>query len=359
MEPSVNLSNSEDRRQILESSQAVPAMHQLLVGHLEDYLRLFKWPEFHTIYQGGLLSIPGPNNVQFAFQFEPFLRLTDPLTRLEQYSGFSSLIEGFRNPTQINATLFEVQVAAWCSTRKVTQSIEFSPQVHVGGSIKRPEFLWRTSLGDIYCECKQENSVDNKATKRVQKLFELVGKAYDANGPWDESLRLDMIVGHPARDGVNQIIKRLVGEAASRQRDGRWEGEIVNGVVTLKLAKKTDDVPNVTGCAQFHNKELKGGPEPILSTNSRYTLTMSVMGHRLQRLVELVRDARTQLPQNHPAAIFIDIGGSQVFVDKLNELIAQSSYANIAWISLWEKGQFLKPVIRGGQPLDARLAEGI
>jgi hypothetical protein len=167
-----------------------------------------------------------------------------------------------------------------------------------------------------------------------------------------------VIVGHPARDGVNQVIERLVREVAARQMAGTWEGELVDGVVTLKMGRRTDPLPDVAGCVQIHNRELKGGPEPILSTNSRYTVTMSVMGHRLQRLVELVRDARTQLPSDKPGAIFIDIGGSQIFVDKLNELIAQPEYANIAWISLWEGGQALKAVIRGGQPLDGRLSEG-
>jgi hypothetical protein len=320
--------------------------------------RLFRWPDFHTVYQGGLLSIRGPNEVQFGVHFESLLRVSGLLIHLEKFPGFQSLIEGFRNPTQISATLFEVQVAAWCVARKVSQSIEFSPAVQIGSSIKRPEFLWHTALGDLYCECKQENSADNKATKRVQKLFEVMGNAYETNAPWDESFRLDVIIGHPARDGVNQIIERLIREVAAHQRSGTWGGEIIDGVVALKMAKRIDNVPDLTGCAQIHNRELKGGPEPILSTNSRYTLTMSVMGHRLQRLAELVKDARTQLPRSSPAAIFIDIGGSQVFVDKLNELIVQPAYANIAWISLWERGQALKAVFRNGQPFDSRLAEG-
>lgn len=348
----MNLSDPEARRQILESSHAAPAIHQLLVDHLEDYVRLFQWPEFHTLYQGGMLSIPGPNNGQFGFHFENFLEITGQLARLEQSPGFQSLMEGFRNPTQIGATIFEVRVAAWCAARRVSQSIEFSPEVQVGGGIKRPEFLWHTSLGDIYCECKQENSADNKATKRVQKLFEVVGKAYEANAPWDESSRMDLIVGHPARDGVNQVIERLTCEAAARQRAGTWGGDLVDGVVTLKMERRIDEPPDVRGCVQIHNRELKGGPEPALSANARHTVTMSVMGHRLQRLVELIRDARTQLPPNGSGAIFIDIGGSQIFVDKLNELIVQPAYTNIAWISLWERGQPMKAVIRGGQPLD-------
>jgi hypothetical protein len=139
------------------------------------------------------------------------------------------------------------------------------------------------------------------------------------------------------------------------------DSEIVDGVVSLKMSKKNDPLPDFTGCLQIHNKELKGGTEPALSTNARYTLTMSVMGHRVKKLAELIRDARTQLPPDKHGAIFIDIfidiGDSQMFVQKLNQVISQPTYVNTPWISLWEGGQPRKAVIRGGQPLDARLAE--
>lgn len=353
----MNLSNPEDRRHLIELMRDNPPIHALLVDHLDDYVRLFKRTDFHLLYQGGMLSIAGPNRTKFGFRFESLLEITGTLARLERFPGFHSLIEGLFNPTQIHATLFEVQVAAWCATRKVCQSIEFSPEVQIGESVKRPEFLWLTTLGSIYCECKQENSVDNKATKRAQKLFEVLGKAYKANAHWDETSRLDVLVCHPALDGVDQGIERLVREAAARQQAGVWEGDIVDGVVTLKMTTRADPLPDVVGCVQIHHRVLKGAPEPARSTNASYTLTMSVMGHRLRRLVDLVKDARTQLPRDKPAAIFIDIGASQVYVDKVNELIVQPAYANIAWISLWERGRPMKAVIRGGQPLDARLAE--
>ena len=113
----MNLSNREERRQLIERARDNPPIYTLLVNHLQDYVRLFKWPDFHTVYQGGMLSIQGPNKGQFAFRFESLLEITGLLTLLEQFPGFQSLMEGFRNPTQISATLFEVQVAAWCATK--------------------------------------------------------------------------------------------------------------------------------------------------------------------------------------------------------------------------------------------------
>jgi hypothetical protein len=119
----MHLAEPEERQRLMESSRVDPRIHALLTDHLEDYVRLFKWLDFHTVYQAGLLSIQGPSNVQFAFPFESLLAITGLLTRLERFAGFQTLIEGFRNPTQVKATIFEVQVAAWCESRKVCRSI--------------------------------------------------------------------------------------------------------------------------------------------------------------------------------------------------------------------------------------------
>src|SRR5208282_456042 len=110
------------------------------------YVRLFTWPVFRTVYQGGLISIPTPNNMQHGVRLTSLLALTSKLVELERFPGFSKLLAGFGNPTQFNATAFEVQVAAWCATRKVSESLELSPEVQVGDGIKQPEFLWKTSL---------------------------------------------------------------------------------------------------------------------------------------------------------------------------------------------------------------------
>jgi len=42
------------------------------------------------------------------------------------------------------------------------------------------------------------------------KLGDILRKAYEENAPWDETIRLDVIIRHPARDGTNEIIRRAV-----------------------------------------------------------------------------------------------------------------------------------------------------
>ena len=297
----MDLSNPEEREMLRKHVQDNIPGDAPLTAHLEDYVRLFRWPMFHTVYQGDLISIPGPNNMQNGVHLKTLLALTSKLVELERFPGFSKLLAGFGNPTQFNATAFEVQVAAWCASRRVCQSIELSPSVGVV-KIKSPDLLWKTTLGDIYCECKQENSVDNKAMKRIFRLGEALGKVYEANGPWGETCRLDIVVQHPVLDGAVKIISRLISETAERHKAGAVKGETVDGVVSVKLSQTTDPLPDFAGCIQFQNKQMKAGvPEPAFSTNARFTLTISVMGQRLKQLVSLVlRDARTQLPNDKP-----------------------------------------------------------
>ncbi len=357
-ERGMDLSNPEERELLRKHIEEHFPADAPLISHLEDYVRLFTWPVFRTVYQGGLISIPTPNNMQHGVHLTWLLALTSKLVELERFPGFSKLLAGFANPTQFNAAAFEVQVAAWCASRKISESLELSPEVQIGDGIKQPEFLWKTSLGDIYCECKQENSADNKVNRRIIRLFDVAGKVYAGNGPWDETCRLDIVVQHPAKDGTPKIISRAISEIAARHKAGAVDGVVVDGVVSAKLSKTTDPLPGIDGCLQIHHKVLKAGcPEPALSTNARFTLTMSVMGHRLKQLIALVKDARTQLPPDKAGAIFIDIGGSKIFVEKLNEMLSHPAYANTPWISLWERGQPLKAVYKTGQPLDHRLAE--
>jgi hypothetical protein len=354
----MDLSNPQDRDLLCKHIQENVPDDAPLMAYLEDYVCMFICIVLRTVYQGGLISIPTPDNIQHGVHLTSLLALTSKLIQLERFPGFSKLLAGFGNPTQFNATAFEVQVAAWCASRKLTQSLELSPDVQVGDRVKHPEFLWKTALGDIFCECKQENSADNKANRRITRLFNVADTIYESNGPWGETCRLDVVVQHPAKDGTPRIINRVISEIAARHKAGALEGQIIDGVVSVRLSRTTDPLPAIDGCLQIHKKVLKAHcPEPALSPNAKLTVTMSVMGHRLKQLVALVKDARTQLPPNKPGAIFIDIGGSKIFVDKLNELLAHLAYANTPWISLWERGQPLKAVIRSGQPLDHRLAE--
>jgi hypothetical protein len=354
----VNLSSLEAREQLIRDSEGNEPIYSLVKRYINDYIRLFPTQDFLTVYSGGLIGIQGKNNQQFGANLKSMLEITGKLVRLEEFPGFDSLLEGFRNPTQFSSTIFETNIASWCASRKICQSIEFSPAIAVADKVKHPEFLWRTTLGNIYCECKQENSLNNSVKRRIQKLFNDIGVLYEKNSPWNEDYRLDIIIEHPARDGTSQILGRLIQRTALLQQTGKACETIVEGVVTIKIVKKGEPTPDVRGCIQIHRQIIGSAKaEQIIGSNALYTLTMSVMKHRLKQFTDLIRDARTQMPKDGQGAIFIDIGGSKLFEEKLHQLLSNPEYANTPWISTWEGDQIKIAVYRRGQPLDHRLLE--
>ena len=77
--------------------------------------------------------------------------------------------------------------------------------------------------------------------KRIFRLGEALGKVYEANGPWGETCRLDIVVQHPVLDGAVKIISRLISETAERHKAGAVKGETVDGVVFCQVV--SDDRP--------------------------------------------------------------------------------------------------------------------
>ena len=115
----------------------------------------------------------------FGFRIMDMLKITKVLRTLRPCKGFEQLLKGFANPTQILASYFEVVVAGWCVSRAVSQSLEFFPEVLVKGRRKRPEFLWKTELGELYCECKRAETLENSFLDRLSRLRKLLEATYE------------------------------------------------------------------------------------------------------------------------------------------------------------------------------------
>ena len=187
----LDLDVAEDRNLLFEAADAA-FVGPMVRTYLDDYLSLF--PDKHwRLVQGGYVGFPpGTDARSWTFQIEHIVDVARSLSRLRRFEGFDRLKAGLANPSQIGATVFEIQIAEWCSDRSVTSGLEFSPEVMVRGKIKRPEIRWETRLGAIYCECKQASIGESAISKRVGRVHGLLEKARKELSPWDESLRLDV-----------------------------------------------------------------------------------------------------------------------------------------------------------------------
>lgn len=351
----LDLRSPEDRRQLRDACLQVPGLSALIDEHLDDYVRFFQDPSWLTVYSGGSISVRTAPKHSAGFDIRRVLELTRLLKHLSGYQGYEKLVAGFDNPPQIESTYFEVLVATWCSERAVASSLEFSPEVTVKGGRKHPDFLWRTELGDTYCECKRGNIIESKFQQRVENLRAYMSEIYERHQPWDPSLRLDVKFDKGPLPQIQAGISSVVAQAAAALRAGNYEGlTFIEGSVTGALRPKGNLAPQgretvTTGMAQV-GPVAKSLPEVIY-----FTLNMSLAKYRQDAAARLLREAKTQLPATHPGAVFIELGGATTAQQKLLSLLGEPAYDNIPWVSIWAGGELLSAVWRNGQPFNDRL----
>lgn len=351
----LDLGSPEDRRQLREASRRVPGLSALIDEHLGDYVRFSPSPDWLTVYSGGSISVRTAPKHTTGFDIRAVLELTRSLKSLRRYRGYEQLVAGFRNPPQVESTYFEVLVASWCAGRAVTTSLEFSPGVTVKGGRKHPDFLWRTEMGGIYCECKRGNIIESKFQRRVESLRSYLSEIYEQHQPWDPSLRLDVKFDKGPLPQIQIGIRSVVAQAAAAVKSGAYEGlTFVEGNVAAALVPKGSPTPQesesvVTGMAQV------GSVARSLQEIIYFTLTMSLAKYRQDAAARLLREAKTQLPTTRPGAVFLELGGAAAAQQKLLSILGEPAYDNIPWVSIWSGGELLSAVWRNNQPFSDRL----
>jgi hypothetical protein len=355
----LDLSAPEDHRFLRDLVKDSPGLLSLIEGNLDDYLSIFPEPHWHTIYpygayQLGMVSFNAVRKRGVNFDFHRLLRVTETLKELRGCAGYESLIAGFRNPAQAQSTLFEVTVAGWCAGRAVTRALEFSPAVEVRGHTKRPEFLWHTEAGPVYCECKQGKVAESKFSRRVNKLLQCLNGVHRGFQPWDPALRLDVKFDGITTNRIEARFRDVVARAAKALRAGEYAGAVFEGEGVSAALRPRGEPPQEKGTVMACAATVTSEPTNLADATD-LTLTVSLSRYRRQATAELVRDARTQLPPSSIGAIFLEFDATLADGEKVNSLLRQPAYENTPWVSLWDQGRLTTAHWRTGQPLDGRL----
>ena len=351
----LNISNPEDRQALLKAAAGMPTFLSLIEEQLDRYLTMFPEPQWHTIYSGGMIVV-GQKKHSRSYDLCQMLELIKSLKDIEKYSDFATLMSGFRNQSQIAATMFEVDVAVWCVNRKMTQSLEFSPSVYVKGHVKHPDFLWHTELGRLYVECKTSEAIETNFMKRASKLTNVLNAAHKANEPWDSAYRLDVTITTTATNQIEQRIKDVVAQASLALKSGNL-CPFKNGEVSGVLHKREESPPHEDEIIRSSSINVGTTATAISHKNSHTTFTMSLAKYRGRATRDLIHEARTQLPEDYPSAIFIKLGGPISARRKAEKLLVSPEYERTPWIGIWTPAE-LRVIWRNGQPFDGRLLLG-
>ncbi|KYF59283.1 hypothetical protein BE04_48395 [Sorangium cellulosum] len=271
------------------------AEHAHLGGYLEDYLRFFTTPEWMDIRSGGLVAAPAGAPT---YSIDDLLEITRRLLLLEGYSGFSSLVAGLKNATQVASTVFEIEAAAWCATRRAHRALQFSPPVQRNGSTKRPDFLWITDRGELWCECKQGRLFGSSDMKRLSRLLDLVNGLVSEQAVGVDK-RLEVRLPSYVLNGVERRIRAAIAGALSSG------GASVIDEVRVEVCERAR--PLVKGKDDAVQMTMTVGTTPtrVAVVNAHIALIMDFSRARGRLARALIRDAKTQLPVDAPSAIFL------------------------------------------------------
>lgn len=59
----LDLDLSEDRQELIAACAPLPSLKKLVDENIDDFLRWFKAPEWHVVYDGGMMSGPEPRGL--------------------------------------------------------------------------------------------------------------------------------------------------------------------------------------------------------------------------------------------------------------------------------------------------------
>jgi hypothetical protein len=356
----LDLDLAADRKEL----QTILTSHPSLValtesGLIEDFLGWFKAPEWRTVYGGGMISGPQPkgNNIRHGSSIDQMLAITVQLRWLQGYHGFDQLIAGLNNPSQISATIFEIEAASWCATRLCTTALTFSPDVIKRERVKHPDFLWETNAGALYCECKQASSWQRSESRLLSTISADVNDAMGDADTWPTTVRIEVRIHGLFRAGAKNRLTTAVREQSSEVRRGNRPAIFHDDAFTVEVGDRSDH-PEALADSLTLNSILVGQvPVDLNDPRNAYMMVSKAIGlARVKALKDLVRDAKKQLPDAGPGGVFVEIPSSvDLAAKKLEEMLGQSANQSVVWASIWTAGTPRRVVCRDDQPFDASL----
>lgn len=215
----------------------------------------------------------------------------------------------------------------------------------------KPEFLWHTTLGDLFVECKQAALFESALRARVDRFTEVVRTAIGGAESVPEDLRLDVFVRLPARNGIDLRIARAVKDALDRAALGEAASY---EEVTATLRARAVDLDRPYGTVRSF---LPAPNTSLIHATSAYSsLVVEAEPYYERVAATLIRRARDQLPRDGIGAVFVRTLHTMRAIARANALLAQTAYERTPWISLVSSGISV-PMWRPDQPFDNRLLE--
>lgn len=202
----------------------------------------------------------------------------------------------------------DTSCARWCTRRVLHRGLEFSPTLHRSNGIKYPDFLWDTGPGVLYCECKKAETFMRREAVRLNALCAAATDALGDLETWPSNVRLDIVLTPPIVNKTEAALRRVVKDMAVRVRGGELVANVVESGFTACVSSGADQPPVVRDALRVFNVRVGSEKAVLLDVTSAYvSLAVPANQARARALKSLLREARTQLPEDGPGAVFLDL----------------------------------------------------
>ena len=301
--------------------------HEQLYSKLKIFTDLGVNRDFFNINDNGSITIHSSDSAE-NFSIETIFRVASQLINLKSFDNFASFSEGFNNPSQFSATIFEVDCANFALNNLKIKDICFEPEVSVNGGIKRPDFaVIFFDNSSIICECKSLYSINrakrSKALKLMQTLENKLQEILNSNFRVEISFK--WLPTHWNRNYTDQLfgaVSTLIKKEFTAQHINL---NIDNKHTTwIKLNRINEPI--------FFKNTLNVGNKP---KGNNPTLVVGEVPNITKDIKDTIRDARTQIPEESNSVIFLYSLNEHYAERAIKEFYKDNSPNNLLSIVSW------------------------
>jgi hypothetical protein len=254
----------------------------------------------------------------------------------------STLLDGFKNPTQIESSIYETNIAHYCFSLPGVTNLRFNQKIATKRGAKYPEFVFTAATEDVVCECKLVKHDEHGSTRR---FINLCGRLFYELGKIGipTNTRVDVALEKPIGDTDSAIeeLRRAIQDALA------YEGQPVITIGSFRFRLSSRKEPPSFEDYDICQSNLDAGKNPTaisthnaLSPNS--TIWVCTTDKKFRKAVgSLMNDAMRQLPEDKAGVIFVGTPNNASIRQAANVRLSDRTYRHILCVVLMDPKTFI------------------
>jgi hypothetical protein len=295
--------------------------------HDEGWLKIYPIPSFRGDVSASIKIGPVRNTtLDFFYEIIP---LGINLVELQHLPRFSRIVQSLDTPSYERiSTIFEVRIAATYKGAGFT--VELEPQNGKGGRCDLRIDMSKNLKNWLYIECKTQNS-DSQVIQSHKKLIDdLSNQIYSKvknflNNQHRVEVQLPTPYSMPLKKR-NSLLKNIELTITKREF-GQWK-ECYSIKYRISEIK---DPPDIPVNHMYGGLVITRGNIGVSLMEPTVHITCP-LGNVIRNALNLVTDARKQLPDHFRGLIALKIFNGHIILNHMNKRIQQAEYDNVTAI---------------------------